>query len=116
MEVFQEAKNALKQAMTKLENAPINATNIDRVLYKLNALKDDLKMLHYHITDIIVESKTPPLQYNVRITPPYEPLLSDVSPSRREPYPLATPCYPPPPSPAPTLQEMSRTIEKEAII
>ena len=76
MEVFQEAKDALKQAMTKLENAPINANNIDRVLYKLNALKEDLKMLHYHITDIIVESKTPPLQYNVRITPPYEPLLS----------------------------------------
>ena len=36
MEVFQEAKDALKQAMTKLENAPINANNIDRVLYKLN--------------------------------------------------------------------------------
>ena len=114
MEVLQEAKDALKQAMTKLENAPINTSNIDRVLYKLNALKEDLKMLHYLITDIIVESKTPPLQYNVRITPPYKPLLSKVSPSHREPYPLATPCYPPPASPP--LQEMSRTNEKEAII
>jgi len=114
MEVFQEAKDALKQAMIKLDNAPINTTNIDRVLYKLNALKDDLKMLQYHIADIIVESKTPPLQYSTQITSAATPLLSYVPASHCEPYPLATPCYPPPPSPP--VQEMLRTIEKEAII
>ena len=88
MEVFQEVKNELKQAITKLAHAPINTSNIDRVLYKLHALKDELKMVDYQIEDIIVEAETP-LQYN-------EHVLSNVPPSHREPYPLVTPCYSPP--------------------
>ena len=118
MEVFDETILALGAAYNKLKDANINANNIERVLYKLHALKEDIAMMDYQITDIIVTTMPEELTFASYIYNPTPQFPnSEINllthpvfpgPSRRSPYPLQTPhvpaqaTFPPPLSPSST--------------
>ena len=124
MEVFDETILALGAAYNKLKDANINANNIESVLYKLHALKEDIAMMEYQITDIIVTSMPEELTFPVHIyNPTPQSPNSEINllthpvfpgPSRRSPYPLQTPqasaqaTFPPPLSPSSATADSSR--------
>jgi len=103
MEVFQETIVALGDAYNKLADANIDATNVDKVLYKLHALKEDIAMVEYHITDMIITAMPdPPQTSHVHHPTPLVPVNAGLvthppftpSSSNRSPYPLQTPSLP----------------------